>query len=93
MAFDPAAPLAPLCLGCAPPAQGMAAKQAHPPPPASLALPPCPLSPSVTHACWQEVDLQRGELCGVMEARNVPGARNPIVTFWTGHIVDNVNHK
>ncbi len=40
----------------------------------------------------QGLDWSRGYVCGTMEALNVPGAKSPIVTFWEGHVVDNVNH-
>lgn len=34
----------------------------------------------------------RGYVCGVMEALNVPQAKSPIITFWEGEIIDNVNN-
>eukprot|EP00877_Chromochloris_zofingiensis_P013976 jgi/Chrzof1/8832/Cz03g25340.t1 len=40
------------------------------------------------HVRLQGVELARGYVCGTMEARNVPGSKSPIVTFWEGHIVD-----
>lgn len=40
----------------------------------------------------QGCDIQRGYLCGSMEALNVPAADIPVVTFWEGEIVDNRNY-
>lgn len=40
----------------------------------------------------QGCDIQRGYLCGSMEALNVPAAEIPVVTFWEGEIVDNRNY-
>jgi hypothetical protein len=40
----------------------------------------------------QGCDMQRGYLCGSMEALNVPSAETPVVTFWEGEIVDNKNY-
>lgn len=40
----------------------------------------------------QGCDMQRGYLCGSMEALNVPAAEIPVVTFWEGEIVDNRNY-
>ncbi|CAM8980960.1 unnamed protein product [Rhodiola kirilowii] len=39
----------------------------------------------------QGCDLERGYLCGTMEALNVPMADTPVVTFWEGEIVDTKN--
>lgn len=39
----------------------------------------------------QGVDLERGTVHGTMEALDVPKAESPVVTFWRGEIVDNVN--
>ena len=39
------------------------------------------------HKC----DFARGVLCGTMTAKNVPEATTPVVTFFTGEIVDNMN--
>ncbi len=44
---------------------------------------PCPTS--------QGYDPAAGYVCGVMEA-HVPTSRTPVVTFWEGELVDNVNH-
>ena len=43
---------------------------------------------------FQEVDLQRGYICGSMEAYGFssgPHSSTSIVTFWEGDIIDNVN--
>ncbi|CAI0471866.1 unnamed protein product [Linum tenue] len=40
----------------------------------------------------QGCDLDRGYLCGTMEALNVPMADTPVVTFWEGEIVDIKNY-
>lgn len=40
----------------------------------------------------QGADLARGTLCGSMEALDVPRADSPVLTFWRGQIIDNVNH-
>lgn len=40
----------------------------------------------------QGLDLQRGTICGSMEALDVPKALSPVVTFWRGEIVDNCNY-
>lgn len=40
----------------------------------------------------QGCDMERGYVCGVMEALNVPTAESKVMTFWEGEIVDNVNH-
>lgn len=40
----------------------------------------------------QGVDLLNGTVCGSMEALDVPKAVAPVVTFWTGEIIDNINH-
>ena len=46
------------------------------------------------HALWmQEVNLETGYVCGSMRADNVPQAKTPVVTFWEGDIIDNVNHS
>eukprot|EP00187_Rhodella_violacea_P013400 CAMPEP_0184717964 /NCGR_PEP_ID=MMETSP0314-20130426/7282_1 /TAXON_ID=38298 /ORGANISM="Rhodella maculata, Strain CCMP 736" /LENGTH=143 /DNA_ID=CAMNT_0027181621 /DNA_START=505 /DNA_END=932 /DNA_ORIENTATION=- len=39
----------------------------------------------------QGLDLERGTLCGSMEALDVPKAESPVVTFWEGEIIDAVN--
>uniref|UniRef100_A0A7S0ZAR5 Glucose-induced degradation protein 4 homolog n=1 Tax=Timspurckia oligopyrenoides TaxID=708627 RepID=A0A7S0ZAR5_9RHOD len=39
----------------------------------------------------QGVDLERGTLCGSMEALDVPKIDTPVLTFWEGEIVDNKN--
>jgi hypothetical protein len=39
----------------------------------------------------QSYDTAAGKLCGVMTARDVPEAVAPVVTFFQGEIVDNVN--
>uniref|UniRef100_A0A7N0VEA7 Glucose-induced degradation protein 4 homolog n=1 Tax=Kalanchoe fedtschenkoi TaxID=63787 RepID=A0A7N0VEA7_KALFE len=39
----------------------------------------------------QGCDLDRGYLCGTMEALNVPMADTPVITFWEGEIVDTKN--
>lgn len=44
------------------------------------------------HVHIQVCDLAAGYVCGMMEAVDVPKAKSPIVTFWEGHIIDNVNH-
>eukprot|EP01024_Parvocaulis_polyphysoides_P055257 TRINITY_DN5639_c0_g1_i2.p2 TRINITY_DN5639_c0_g1~~TRINITY_DN5639_c0_g1_i2.p2 ORF type:complete len:103 (-),score=7.47 TRINITY_DN5639_c0_g1_i2:31-339(-) len=36
--------------------------------------------------------MDRGYVCGMMRAVNVPGASGPILTFWEGEIIDNINH-
>ena len=41
----------------------------------------------------QEVNLETGYVCGSMRAENVPQAKTPVVTFWEGDIIDNVNHS
>ena len=41
----------------------------------------------------QEVNLDTGYVCGSMRAENVPQAKTPVVTFWEGDIIDNVNHS
>ena len=41
----------------------------------------------------QEVNLDTGYVCGSMRADNVPQAKTPVVTFWEGDIIDNVNHS
>eukprot|EP00736_Rhodelphis_marinus_P008230 Rmarinus@m.17196 len=40
----------------------------------------------------QGFDLEKGYICGSMEAINVPMTQKPVVTFWEGEIVDNTNH-
>ncbi|CAN1142623.1 Glucose-induced degradation protein 4 homolog [Linum perenne] len=40
----------------------------------------------------QGCDLEKGYLCGTMEALNVPMADTPVVTFWEGEIVDIRNY-
>lgn len=40
----------------------------------------------------EEVNLDTGYVCGSMRAENVPQAKTPVVTFWEGDIIDNVNH-
>lgn len=40
----------------------------------------------------QGVDLANGTVCGSMEALDVPQAEGPVITFWTGEIIDNVNN-
>lgn len=40
----------------------------------------------------QGLDLQRGTICGSMEALDVPKAVSPVVTFWRGEIIDNCNY-
>lgn len=45
-------------------------------------------------AMWlQEVNWRTGYVCGSMRAENVPQAKTPVVTFWEGDIIDNVNHS
>lgn len=41
----------------------------------------------------QGCDMERGYVCGVMEALNVPTAESKVMTFWEGEVVDNVNHN
>lgn len=41
----------------------------------------------------EATDLEKGILCGTMEALDVPKASTPVVTFFTGEIVDNVNYR
>lgn len=41
----------------------------------------------------EEVNLESGYVCGSMRAENVPQAKTPVVTFWEGDIIDNVNHS
>lgn len=41
----------------------------------------------------QEVNLETGYVCGSMRAENVPQAKTPVLTFWEGDIIDNVNHS
>lgn len=41
----------------------------------------------------QEVNWDTGYVCGSMRAENVPQAKTPVVTFWEGDIIDNVNHS
>lgn len=41
----------------------------------------------------QEVNWHTGYVCGSMQAENVPQAKTPVVTFWEGDIIDNVNHS
>jgi len=41
----------------------------------------------------QEVYVETGYVCGSMRAENVPQAKTPVVTFWEGDIIDNVNHS
>ncbi|KAL0053045.1 hypothetical protein WJX82_000107 [Trebouxia sp. C0006] len=43
--------------------------------------------------CIEEVNLETGYVCGSMRAENVPKAKSPVVTFWEGDIIDNVNHS
>lgn len=40
----------------------------------------------------QGLDLEKGTICGSMEALDVPKAVSPVVTFWSGEIVDNCNY-
>lgn len=40
----------------------------------------------------QGVSLERGIICGSMEALDVPRAQSPVLTFWRGQIIDNRNH-
>eukprot|EP01025_Chloroclados_australasicus_P054506 TRINITY_DN6464_c0_g1_i1.p1 TRINITY_DN6464_c0_g1~~TRINITY_DN6464_c0_g1_i1.p1 ORF type:complete len:504 (+),score=31.88 TRINITY_DN6464_c0_g1_i1:182-1693(+) len=40
----------------------------------------------------QDCNMQKGYVCGIMTARDVPGASGPILTFWSGEIIDNINH-
>lgn len=40
----------------------------------------------------QGLDLDNGTICGSMEALDVPNADSPVVTFWTGEIIDNTNY-
>ncbi|KAL3137890.1 hypothetical protein ABBQ38_005142 [Trebouxia sp. C0009 RCD-2024] len=40
----------------------------------------------------EEVNQQTGYVCGSMRAENVPQAKTPVLTFWEGDIIDNVNH-
>eukprot|EP00871_Galdieria_phlegrea_P001956 jgi/Galph1/2761/GphlegSOOS_G1405.1 len=40
----------------------------------------------------QDFEPSRGYLCGCMEALDVPRIDNPVITFWEGQIVDNVNY-
>lgn len=40
----------------------------------------------------QGLDLARGTVCGSMEALDVPKAVSPVVTFWRGEIIDNINY-
>ena len=42
--------------------------------------------------CLQDCNLATGYVCGSMSAENVPQVRAPVVTFWEGEIIDNVNH-
>merc|ERR1712182_121517 len=39
------------------------------------------------------VNLESGTCSGSMEARNVPSTRSPVVTYWDGEIVDNINFR
>ena len=41
----------------------------------------------------QDCNLSTGYVCGSMSAENVPQVRQPVVTFWEGEIIDNVNHR
>jgi len=40
----------------------------------------------------QGTDLSRGTICGSMEALDVPRADSPVLTFWRGQIIDNINY-
>lgn len=40
----------------------------------------------------QGINLNSGTICGSMEALDVPKAVSPVVTFWKGEIIDNVNY-
>lgn len=40
----------------------------------------------------QSVDLENGTVSGSMEALDVPRTNSPVVTFWTGEIIDNINY-
>ena len=50
------------------------------------------VSPPIT-IYMQEVNWETGYVCGSMRAENVPQAKTPVVTFWEGDIIDNVNHS
>eukprot|EP00891_Asterochloris_glomerata_P002967 jgi/Astpho2/2967/Aster-03288 len=39
----------------------------------------------------QECNLETGYICGSMLAENVPRAKAPVITFWEGDIIDNMN--
>lgn len=39
----------------------------------------------------QECNLSNGKICGTMTACNVPEATAPVVTFFEGEIIDNIN--
>lgn len=41
----------------------------------------------------QGIDLDRGYVCGTMEASNVPDSASPVITFWEGEVIDNRNHS
>lgn len=66
------------------------------PTPASSTAPGVPYSKDMdewrVNVVIQGVDLRRGTICGSMEALDVPKADSPVVTFWTGEIIDNINH-
>lgn len=60
----------------------------------SLSIPVLPVSwPEGVNCSIQGLDLKRGTVCGSMEALDVPKAASPVVTFWEGEIVDNVNFR
>lgn len=40
----------------------------------------------------QGTDFKRGTICGSMEALDVPKADSPVLTFWRGEIIDNINY-
>lgn len=40
----------------------------------------------------QGTDFKRGTICGSMEALDVPKAASPVLTFWRGEIIDNINY-
>lgn len=40
----------------------------------------------------RSVNLNEGTVCGTMETLVLPRTTSPVVTFWTGEIIDNINH-
>lgn len=40
----------------------------------------------------QGIDVENGHLSGSMEALDVPKTEAPVITYWTGEIIDNVNN-